>query len=223
MVTVELLVALLVLVLEKVLEWARSRLLAPRLCISPRISVLPERQGVRYRAKVTNIRRWPLSFWPVMRICVAAELVLRGLDPDAPSNPIRIPVPLRDDGGPRLVANDTLVEFPPFDIDLDQHPLLAAHVTADDPDRLDLWRLLRLGSASELRLFVTASNTHSPRTVRSYALDDLVLGRFSREPGRAGLEIMPRGRRRSMAAGSWAIRMLPLPSHVFDDLDSRGA
>jgi hypothetical protein len=175
--------------------WIVARASIPRLLLSAKVSKLPDTHrdsGWRYRVKVVNARRWPLPRRPVIDVNVVVTVQIRGLDPDT-SNWHNYNVPVPNGGTIALMAANTIVRIRTHDIDLQDKPLLTACVARDDPDGLDLERLLALGTERKLRVMVTASNTYTHATttkIAYYGSADIAIGRFTKQAGKAGLELI---------------------------------
>ncbi len=169
--------------------WIVTRVLRPKIGVSAKISRVPETRHAptwRYRIKVINVKRWALARKPLVDVKIVVTLRIRGLEPPS-TKWINYNVPTSNGGVIPLIASNSVVRLRTNEIDLAAHPVLAAHIPDGDPDGLDLERLLRLGTETELRFMVTGSNpyTHSTTTeIAHYTRDHVVRGPFCKGKGR---------------------------------------
>ena len=178
--------------------WIVARALTPSLRLSSDISKLPDRTGRApwlYRVKVANLRRWWLPDWPTLDLRVSASLRIKGLRDETTWNYYEVPIGFT--GEVAYVDRNHIFRLRIYDISSEradfmllperiQEAIKAGDVSLED--------LLRLGSnGANLRIVLSAAHgyTQARRAVmKTYTLENVLCGSFSRQGGRASVEVL---------------------------------
>jgi AIG2 family protein len=182
------------LFLSLVAWWLVARAVTPKLALSREISRLQDLsqpRRPRYRIKIVNLRRWPLPHSPAVEVRVVSSLRLKGLE--GYEHWTDFPIPIAHSGEMDMIERNALPRLRLFDIRPDHlKRLVAGHANDSDPRDVELEHLLRLGTASEVRVVVSAAHpyTGARRSVtQRYTLPDVVRGSFWKRPGKEGLRV----------------------------------